>query len=187
MQTPEGTPTFGTSELRRLAIEHYDELHDVAARHMGAEGNGQTLQTTALLHEALGQLLDPARHVVIRDTGHFLATMRLAMKHILIDRARQKQTEKAGGQLRRQRLSSDVAEPGSGRNTLLALADSIEKLASEDSLAARLVSLRSQGFSVEEAAQELGLSRTAAYNLWSFTRAWLVSSLTRDDSAHRLG
>jgi RNA polymerase sigma factor (TIGR02999 family) len=156
----------------------YDELRAVAATRLAREAPGQTLQATALVHEAYLSLIrsEPDRPWDGRD--HFIAAASEAMGHILIDRARRKATSKHGGALRR--LDLDAVEagiPGSSDRTL-ALAEALAELSRHDELAARLVVLRYlSGMSHQEAADSLGIGRRAADRLWALARTWLFRRL----------
>ena len=151
----------------------YDELRKLAAVKMAQEKPGQTLQATALVHEAYLRLVaqDPGRHWDHR--GHFFAAAAEAMHRILIENARRKQTVKHGGG--RRRIALDEAHRVlDSPDDLLVLDDALDRLAKEDVSAARLVKLRLfAGLSIEEAADILRLARATAYRHWSFARAWL--------------
>jgi RNA polymerase sigma factor (TIGR02999 family) len=162
----------------------YDELRKLAAQRMAQEAPGQTLQATALVHEAYLRLVDAekARHWDSR--GHFFAAAAQAMRRILVDNARRKQRDKRGGRRRRVELDESVPAPPSAADDLLALDEALTRLAAEDPEAAAVVQLRYfAGLSVEEAARGLGLSRAAAYRHWTFARAWLLNELTGADPA----
>jgi RNA polymerase sigma factor (TIGR02999 family) len=157
----------------------YDELRQLAAERMAQEKPGQTLQATALVHEAYVRLVDVKRAQHWNSRGHFFAAAAEAMRRILIDSARRKRRLKRGGG--RQRLDLEEANLVS-RTTpenLLALDDALRKLAAEDPDAAQLVKLRYfAGLSVEEAAELAGLARSTAYEHWAYARAWLRCELS---------
>jgi RNA polymerase sigma factor (TIGR02999 family) len=162
----------------------YDELRRLAAQHLAGEQPGQTLQATALVHEAYLRLLGngPAPHWNSR--GHFFAAAAQAMRHILVDNARRKRRPKHGGGRRRVALDAALPAPPDDADGLLALDDALSRLAAEDPEAARIVHLRYYaGLSVEEAAQALGISRAAAYRQWTFARAWLLQALSDGEPA----
>jgi RNA polymerase sigma factor (TIGR02999 family) len=156
----------------------YDELRRLAAQKLAKEKPGQTLQETALVHEAYVRLLgsgDTAgreRHWDGR--GHFFAAVAEAMHRILIDRAREKRTQKRGGG--RKRLDVDTLDLATQAtpDQLLAVDEALAKLAREDPAAARLVELRYfAGLTVEEAGKTLAISTATAYRHWKYARAWL--------------
>jgi RNA polymerase sigma factor (TIGR02999 family) len=160
----------------------YDELRRLAAHKLAHEARGQTLQATALVHEAYLRLVGPADERRWYDRGHFFAAAAEAMRHILVDNARRKRRGKHGGGRRREPLEEQVpALPAEGED-LLALDEALTRLAAEDPEAAAVVQLRYfAGLSVEEAAQSLGMSRATAYRHWTFARAWLLEELVGDE------
>ena len=162
----------------------YDELRKLAAARMAAEAPGNTLQPTALVHEAYLRLIAPAKGQAAFDSrGHFFAAAAEAMRRILVDAARRKQREKHGGD--RMRIDLDVAAPAAPdlRHDLVALDAALTKLAVEDPQAARLVELRHfAGLSIAEAAQILDISPRTADRVWAFARAWLHRELTGTDA-----
>jgi RNA polymerase sigma factor (TIGR02999 family) len=151
----------------------YEELRKLAALKLAHERPGQTLQATALVHEAYLRLVgdeDPGWN----GRNHFLAAAAEAMQRILIENARRKQASKHGGRLRRVDLSDADAATPTEADELLELDDLLSVLAREEPDAVRLVKLRLYaGLSVEEAAQVLGISRSGAYQQWTYARAWL--------------
>jgi RNA polymerase sigma factor (TIGR02999 family) len=154
----------------------YDELRQLAAQKLAHEKPGQTLQATALVHEAYLRLVDPDNPPSYRDRGHFFAAAASAMRRILIDNARRKQAQKRGGGAGRQPLD-DVAAPEPD-DELLALDEALGKLAATDPLKARLVELRYfAGMTGEQAAEVLGISPTTADRYWAFARAWLQTEV----------
>jgi RNA polymerase sigma factor (TIGR02999 family) len=156
----------------------YDELRRLAARKLAQEKPGQTLQATALVHEAYLRLVggDPDRPWDGR--GHFFAAAAEAMRRILIERARRKGRQKWGGDWRR--VDLDNLDPFTSVNPdqLLSLDEAIDRLAEEDPTAASLVRLRYYaGLSLEQAAESLAISTATAYRHWSYARAWLLCAL----------
>ena len=163
----------------------YDELRKLAAQKLAQEKPGQTLQATALVHEAYLRLTgdQPER---TNDQGpvqwdsrrHFFAAAAEAMRRILIDGARRKRTEKHGGGLQRINLDNvDVAADARSPD-LLAIDEALTKLAAEDPLKAQLVNLRYfAGLSVQEAADAMGISRATADRYWSYARTFLYCEL----------
>jgi RNA polymerase sigma factor (TIGR02999 family) len=154
----------------------YDELRQLAAQKLALEKPGQTLQATALVHEAYLRLVGPEGLGSFQSRGHFFAAAATAMRHILIDNARRKQTQKRGGGFRRQPLEAVAApEPDA---ELLALDEALQKLAAKDPLKARLVELRYfAGLTGEQAADLLGISPTTADRHWAYARASLQAEV----------
>jgi RNA polymerase sigma factor (TIGR02999 family) len=160
----------------------YDELRRLAAEKLAQERPGQTLQATALVHEAYLRLVevDKAQHWDSRR--HFFAAAALAMRRILIDNARHKRTAKHGGGLQRLELDDVEVAAGTRCPDLLALDEALTKLAAEDPIKAKLVTLRYfGGLSVQEAAETLGISRATADRYWSYARLWLYCELRGTD------
>jgi RNA polymerase sigma factor (TIGR02999 family) len=154
----------------------YDELRRLAARKMAHEKPGQTLQATALVHEAYLRLVGNENGQSYRNRGHFFAAAATAMRHILVDSARAKWTEKRGGDRQREALP-DVAVPSSD-DELVALDEALRKLAAVDPLKAQLVELRYfAGLTGDEAAEVLGISPSTADRHWTFARAWLQAEV----------
>lgn len=156
----------------------YDELRKLAAAQMAHEKTGQTLQATALVHEAYLRLVGGDPHMPWNSRGHFIAAAAEAMRRILVENARRKKTEKRGGT--RHRIDLSQAEPldQADPDALLDLDELLTKLAAEDPEAAGIAKLRIfAGLSVEEAAQTLATSRASAYRQWTYARAWLHARL----------
>jgi RNA polymerase sigma factor (TIGR02999 family) len=154
----------------------YGELRKLAARKLAQEKPGQTLEATALVHEAYIRLVGVAEPRVYRDRRHFFAAAATAMRRILIDQARRKETEKRGGGRPREELA-DVAEPQLD-NDLIALNEALERLETEDPLKARLVELRYfAGLTNDQAAEVLGISPSTADRHWAYARAWLQTAV----------
>ena len=158
----------------------YDELRKLAAQKLAQEKPGQTLQPTALVHEAYLRLIGDQK---FDGRGHFFAAAAAAMRRILVDAARRKQTHKHGGHRRRVELRDVPAKPDAADEQLLALDAALTELAAEDAVAARVVELRHfAGLSIEDAAAALGLSRATAYRHWTYARAWLRDAVSRAES-----
>jgi RNA polymerase sigma factor (TIGR02999 family) len=154
----------------------YDELRKLAATKLTQEKPGQTLDATALVHEAYLRLVGPAQPRLYQDRGHFFAAAAAAMRCILIDNARRKQTSKHGGGRQRQQLET-LAAP-QPEDELLALDEALQKLASVDPVKARLVELRYfAGLTGEQAAQVLGISPATADRYWAYARSWLQAEV----------
>jgi RNA polymerase sigma factor (TIGR02999 family) len=165
----------------------YEELRRLAAQKLAQEKPGQTLQATALVHEAYLRLVDVEKAQHWDSRRHFFAAAAEAMRRILIERARRQQTEKHGG--RRQRIDLDEVEAiASSRSAdLLAIDEALTKFAAEDSVKAQLVTLRYfAGLSVQEAADALGISRATADRYWSYARTWLYCELGGKQSHSRI-
>jgi RNA polymerase sigma factor (TIGR02999 family) len=153
----------------------YDELRRLAAAVLAGEKPGQTLNATALVHEAYVRLSGDRRYA---DRRHFFRVAAEAMRRILIDRARQKRRIKHGGELARVPLSEVEAASEASADELLALDEAIDRFAAVDPVKAELVKLRYfAGFPEEEAAAALGISRATASRYWTFARAWLINAL----------
>jgi RNA polymerase sigma factor (TIGR02999 family) len=167
------------------AAEHllplvYGELRQLAAEKMAQEKPGQTLQATALIHEAYLRLVDVDRPQHWNSRGHFFAAAAEAMRRILVDQARRKQADKHGGGRLRLDLPEDLAAPEARSDDLVALDEALSRLEGHDADAARLVKLRYfAGLSHQEAAEALGISRGAADRLWALARAWLFRQLSK--------
>ena len=160
----------------------YDELRRLAAAKLVRERPGQTLQATALVHEAYLRLVGD-EHARRWDNGrHFYAAAAEDMRRILIEEARRKQSLRRGGAMTRIELDSAMAEPDSlDPATLLALDEALAKLAAADPKAAELVKLRYfAGLTVDETAAAMGVSTRTAKREWSYARAWLQRELERD-------
>jgi RNA polymerase sigma factor (sigma-70 family) len=179
----------------------YGELRRLAASHMAHEKPGQTLDATALVHEAYLRLVGPVGQdsnpvdgrtgsesnpvkgrtgsescPTFASRGHFFATAATVMRHILIDNARKRKTQKRGGGRQRAQLD-ELAAPEPDQD-LLALDEALQKLAVTDPLKARLVELRYfAGLTGDQAAEVLGISPTTADRHWAFARAWLQAEI----------
>jgi RNA polymerase sigma factor (TIGR02999 family) len=169
-QLESGDPTAAEQLLPLV----YEELRQLAAARLAQERPGQTLQATALVHEAYIRLVDVAKVQHWNSRGHFFAAAAEAMRRILVDQARRKQSHKRGGQARRVPL--DAAEVGlnTPADMLLDIDEALTRLAAEDTEAARLIQLRYfAGLSIEDAAELVGISRSTAYEHWSYARVRL--------------
>ena len=156
----------------------YDELRKLAAARLVHEAPGQSLQATALVHEAYLRLVGPDPDRAFDGRGHFFAAAAEAMRRILVERARRRRARKRGGGQARSAVNPDQLTAPGRADDLLALEEALTRLATEDPEAARVVQLRYfAGLSVEEAADSLGMSRATAYRHWTFARAWLRCAL----------
>jgi RNA polymerase sigma factor (TIGR02999 family) len=163
----------------------YEELRRLAAARMANEMPGQTLQATALVHEAWIRLLGPDGNEQAWDNrAHFFGAAAEAMRRILIDRARKRKRVKHGGKLERINLDGiDVAETTAG-DVLLKVDEAIAKLVQEDPQAVELIKLRFfVGLEMAEIAKTMELSERAAYRIWAFARAWLYKELSPKEAA----
>lgn len=157
----------------------YDELRKLAAARMAAESPGQTLDATALVHEAYLRLIG---HQKFDGRGHFFAVAATVMRRILIERARKKLRRIHGGGLRRQELHPDLVAAPEPDDELLALDAALAKLAECDPVKARLVELRYfAGLTGEQAAEILEISPKTADRYWVYARAWLRREMERGD------
>ena len=159
----------------------YDELRKLAAQRLADEKPGQTLQATALVHEAYLRLVGSTQPQEWNGRGHFFAAAAEAMRRILVDRARHKNTLKRGGNLKR--LDAEpVSLADEGREAeLLALDDALTELERHNPQAAQLVKLRYfAGLTHQQAADALGIGRRAADRLWALARAWLYQHLAAE-------
>ncbi len=152
----------------------YAELRRLAADKMAQERPGQTLQPTALVHEAYVRLVDQPRAVRWNSRGHFFAAAAESMRRILVERARHKNSQKAGGRYGRAELTDVEAPADPPIDDVLALHDALARLEQKDRRKAELVKLRYfAGLTSEEAARALGISPSTADNDWAYARAWL--------------
>jgi RNA polymerase sigma factor (TIGR02999 family) len=165
---------------RRAAAELlplvYDELRNLAAVRLAHEAAGHTLQPTALVHEAFLRLIGPADEARWDHRGHFFAAAGEAMRRVLVDHARRRNREKRGGGRDRSDLPDVPAADPDDR--LLALDESLTRLAAEDPAAAKVVELRHfAGLGHEEVAAALGVTVYEARRKWTFARAWLRDAM----------
>jgi len=162
----------------------YEELRRLAAQKLAQENPGQTLQATALVHEAWLRLLREEDRRW-NDPKHFFCAAATAMRRILIENARRKNSPKHGGDLHRVTLADVAPAELLPSDDLLALDEALARLAAEDADAAKLVDLRFfAGLGHQEAAQLLGLTRREADSLWAYARAWLFEALRKDFGAN---
>jgi RNA polymerase sigma factor (TIGR02999 family) len=158
----------------------YRELRRLAQQRLGREKPGQTLQATALVHEAYLRLVEGEEAQRWNSRGHFFAAAAEAMRRILVENARRKRTEKHGGLVQRQDLDDiDIAALDPSQD-LLALDEASAKLEAEEPVKAQLVKLRYfAGLAEDEAAGVLGISRTSAQRYWRYAKAWLITELRK--------
>ena len=154
----------------------YEELRKLAGARLAQEKPGQTLQATALVHEAYVRLVGSETQRTYHDRSHFFASAATAMRRILVDIARAKRSEKRGG-IRERKPLEDVAAPLPD-DELLALHEALDQLAAGDPLKAQLVELRYfAGLTGDQAAEVLGISPSSADRHWVFARAWLQTKV----------
>jgi RNA polymerase sigma factor (TIGR02999 family) len=152
----------------------YDELRRLAAQRLAQEKPGQTLQATALVHEAYLRLVGRGDDQPWSSRGHFFAAAAEAMRRILVENARRKQSLKRGGDLTRQDVEGNQLMAAEPREDLLALDEALNKLAAVSRPAADVVQLRYfAGLTLPETADALGISARSAGRLWAYARAWL--------------
>jgi RNA polymerase sigma factor (TIGR02999 family) len=159
----------------------YEELRQLAAHKLAQEKPGQTLQATALVHEAYLRLVDTEKVPHFNSRGHFFAAAAEAMRRILIESARSKAREKRGGDW--QRVDFEQLDPTTSisPDQLVALDDALARLDTLDHVAGQLVKLRYfAGLALDQAAQVLDISTATAYRHWAYARAWLHSELLKN-------
>jgi RNA polymerase sigma factor (TIGR02999 family) len=168
-----------THAAGRLLPLVYDELRRLAARKLASEKPGQTLQPTALVHEAYLRLVDVEKVQRWDSRSHFFAAAAEAMRRILVERARAKGRQKRGGKLKKFDVDAIDLATTATPDEMLSFDDALAKLATDDPAAARLVELRYfAGLTVEEAGKAIGISTATAYRHWKYARAWLHSELS---------
>jgi RNA polymerase sigma factor (TIGR02999 family) len=157
----------------------YDELRKLAAQKLARECAGQTLQATALVHEAYLRLVGPQNGQGWDSRGHFFAAAAEAMRRILIDNARRKNSQKRGGQHSRQAFNPESLEAPEDSDDLLDLDQALQKLALVEPQIAELVKLRYfAGLTIPQVAQALGIAPRTADSYWAYARAWLLKELS---------
>ena len=166
------------SAADRLLPLVYDELRKLAADRLAREKPGQTLQATALVHEAYLRLVGGADAKPWNGRGHFFGAAAEAMRRILVENARRKRRLNHGGARRRVDLNEAVLAIDGPAEELLAVDEALERLALEDPQAAELVKLHYfAGLTIEDAAEVLGVSPRKGYRIWAYARAWLFRCL----------
>jgi RNA polymerase sigma factor (TIGR02999 family) len=178
--TEQGDP----QAAERLLPLVYDELRKLAAQKLAQEKPGQTLQATALVHEAYLRLVGVEKAQQWDSRGHFFAAAAEAMRRILVENARRKRRPKHGAD--RKRLDLDAAAPvaEAPADDLVELDEALRRLETTDAPAARLVKLRYfAGLSMPQAAEALGISLRTAERNWTYARIWLHRELAREDGA----
>jgi RNA polymerase sigma factor (TIGR02999 family) len=161
----------------------YDELRLLAAAKLAQEKPGQTLQATALVHEAYLRLVDVERVQQFNSRGHFFAAAAEAMRRILVDNARRKERPKHGGGRKRVELDEVCRPTDDAAEQVLLVNDALESLAQESPEKAALVKLRFfAGLSAQEAAEALGISRATADRYWAYAKVFIYCAL--EDAHH---
>jgi RNA polymerase sigma factor (TIGR02999 family) len=159
----------------------YDELRKLAAQKLAQEKPGQTLQATALVHEAYVRLVDVETAQHWNSRGHFFAAAAEAMRRILLNRVRDKGRQKRGGGWERVDLDRILVADQANEEELIAIDDALEELARRNAPCAELVKLRFfTGLTLDEAAAGMGIARRTAHRYWAFARAWLYDALRLD-------
>jgi len=173
----QGDPQAAT-ELLPLV---YEELRKLAAARLAGERPGQTLEPTALVHEAYLRLVGGQEQQTWNNRGHFFAAAAEAMRRILVESARAKHSLKRGGGAKRVNFDQAASLAQEPADDLLALDEALDRLAAEDPAKAELVKLRYfAGLTIEQAAQALGLSRATADRYWAYSKVWLYRAVTGD-------
>ena len=168
----------------RIAAEQllplvYGELRKLAAAKLAQEKPGQTLQATALVHDAYIRLVDTERAKHWNSRGHFFGAAAEAMRRILVENARRKSRVRHGGHKQRVELQDVTSSTGPSPETILAVDDAVSRLAEDDPQAADVVKLHFfAGLTLEETAEALGISRATVYRQWSYARAVLRLALS---------
>ncbi len=169
-QIEQGDPKAGEQLLPLV----YNELRRLAAQKLSQEKPGQTLQTTALVHEAYIRLVDTEKAQRWNSRGHFFGAAAEAMRRLLVEQARRKRTIKAGGGRQREQLSDVDPEVEGPKVDLLALDEALQKLEELEARKADLVKLRFfAGLTNQQAAEALGISASTADNDWAYAKSWL--------------
>lgn len=161
----------------------YDELRKLAAARLAHEKPGQTLQATALVHEAYLRLVDVEQAQHWDSRGHFFAAAATAMRRVLVERARKKKRIKRGGNRARVDLLEGDLQVDAAAEEVLTVDEALTRLGEEDVLAAKVLECKYYGgLSVDAAADALGVSRATAYRHWAYARAWIRAELLLDES-----
>lgn len=177
-QVEQGDP----SAAEQLLPLVYDELRKLAAAKLASERPGQTLQATALVHEAYLKLVDVEKARHWNSRGHFFGAAAEAMRRILVESARRKQSTKREGGRRRVNLDEAASMADRPQDDLLALDEALLRLRQEDAIKADLVQLRYfAGLTLPQAADALGISRATASRYWAYAKSWLYIAIAGDD------
>ena len=172
-----------TAAAEQLLPLVYDELRKLAAARLASEAPGQTLDATALVHEAYLRLVGPANDHAFANRKHFFVAASEAMRRILVENARRKGRAKRGGRLRRVALDGDALEVPRRDDRLLALDEALDRFAAIEPAKAELLKLHSfGGLSLAAAAAVLGISPTTADRWWAYARAWLRTEISEENN-----
>ena len=173
-----------SSAAEQLLPLVYEELRKLAAQKLAQEKAGQTLQATALVHEAYLRLVEGEKSQHWNGRGHFFAAAAEAMRRILVDQARRKLSRRRGGNLQRRPIEAqEIAAPEPSVD-LLAVHEALERFHEVDATAAQIVKLRYfAGLTIPQVAEALGISTSTADRSWAYARAWLHAALKRDDAS----
>jgi RNA polymerase sigma factor (TIGR02999 family) len=173
-----------TGAPERLLPLVYDELRKLAAARMASESPGQTLDATALVHEAYMRLVGSATDRTFANRKHFFVAASEAMRRILVENARRKGRAKRGGRLRRVELEGDALEAPRRDERLLAMDEALGRFAAIEPAKAELLNLHAfGGFSLADAAEVLGISPTTADRWWAYARAWLRAEVAEENDS----
>jgi RNA polymerase sigma factor (TIGR02999 family) len=182
-QIEQGAP-LASEQLLPLV---YDELRKLAAAKLAQEKPGQTLQATALVHEAYLRLVDADNAGRWNSRGHFFAAAAEAMRRILVDQARRRKAGKRGGGAEREELHESAIAAARPPEELLAVSEVLDRLAEIDPAAANVVKLRFfVGLNMSEIADAMGISVRSAHDIWAYARTWLHQQVSAE-SADRIG
>jgi RNA polymerase sigma factor (TIGR02999 family) len=158
----------------------YDELRKLAAQNLAQEKPGQTLEATALVHEAYLRLVDTQRVLHWNSRGHFFSAAAEAMRRILIDQARRRKSQRRGGGRKRHELDHIAISAVEPSLDVVAVDEALERFEKIDALKASLVKLRYfAGLTIPQVAEALGISTTTADRYWAYARAWLHAELKK--------
>lgn len=175
---PNASERENPAAASQLLVLVYDELRRLAAQRLAQENPGQTLDATALVHEAYLRLANVAQPQAWNGRGHFFAAAAEAMRRILVEKARHKNRAKHGGDRTATELNSDLVAAPQESEDVLALDEALTRLAASEPAVARLVQLRYfAGLTVPEAAEVLGVSPRTADTYWSYARSYLLTEL----------
>ena len=176
--TSDTNPDGGPGSSREMLPEVYDELRKLARARMSRERQQQTLQPTALVHEAYLRIAGDRQNARWDRRGHFFAAAALAMRRILVERARHHQRLRHGAGGERVDLDSAIASADPGLTDIVAIDEALTRLEQTDARKAKIVALRYfAGLSIEETAHALDISPATVKNEWKFARAWLYRAL----------